>query len=96
MKCRAFQEVRLIIYAVLIGNGIFVQYLSSMHYLCDYDGYSCSMCGMRTAINYVTSFQLKKACESNPYIVVLMVIGLLILIDSILIIKKWKNNKEPL
>ena len=96
MKRRAFQEVRLIIYAVLIGNGIFVQYFSPLHYMCDYEGYSCSMCGMRTAIDCLTKLQFREAFESNRHIIILLIIGLLMLLDSVLIIKEWSKNHKKL
>ena len=95
MKSIVFQEVRLILYAVIIGNGILVQYLFDLHYMCDYEGYTCSMCGMRTAIDYITKLQFKEAFKSNSYIIILFFFGLLMLLDSASIIKKmYKNYKK--
>jgi hypothetical protein len=94
MKLRAFREVRLIIYIVLFGNGIFVQYFSPMHYLCDYDGYYCSMCGMRKAIDSLISLEYIEAYESNPYIILVVLIGIVISIDTIYILTKWYSEKK--
>lgn len=92
MKHRAFQETKLILYAVLLGNGIFVQFLSPTRYLCDYEGYRCPMCGMRTAVAYIAKFQFKEAYESNHYIFIVIICVFLMLIDSLLILRDWHKK----
>lgn len=84
----AFENVRIIIYVVVIVNGLFIQYIAPFHYLCDYDGYSCFMCGMRYAVDEVLKGNFSNAYQSNPIIVVLIVFLLFSLGDTIYILCK--------
>ena len=94
MKRKAFQEVRLVVYAAFVLNCVLVQYILPTKYLCDYTEQTCPMCGMRTAVDYITKLRFKDAYEANQYIVVLLIIGLIVLIDSIVMIRKWKESKQ--
>lgn len=81
-KKTGFESVRIIIYAVLILNGLFVQYIAPFHYLCDYEGYSCPLCGMRTAIDLLLALDWNGAVESNPLVIAIAIVFCLMLIDT--------------
>ena len=68
----AFENVRMILYAVVIINGLFIQYIAPFHYLCDYDNYSCIMCGMRYAVDEMMKGHIFDAYQSNHFIIVLL------------------------
>lgn len=84
----AFENVRIIIYVVVIVNGLFIQYIAPFHYLCDYDGYSCLMCGMRYAVDEVLKGNFFNAYQSNPLIVALLILLLFFVGDTIYILCK--------
>lgn len=92
----ALENVRITIYVVIIVNGLFIQYIAPFHYLCDYDGYSCLMCGMRYAVDEVLKGNFSNAYQSNPIIIVLIVFLLFSLGDTINIIYKrfgsWRRK----
>ena len=87
-KIRAFESVRIIIYLVMIGNGLLIQYVLPFHYLCDLQNYSCAMCGMRHAVNYMLRFQFTDAYRANHYIVGLVIMLCLMICDMIHILYK--------
>lgn len=96
LKKDAIESVRLTVYGVLVINGIFIQYFAPFHYICDYNEQPCVMCGMRTAVNLWLSGNFSAAIESNPLILLIAVIALLIAVDTAFILlgrRKRKKNK---
>lgn len=85
---RIFQEVRLIIYAVLAGNGLLIQFIVPVRYLCDYEDYNCPMCGMRAAVSCLFRLDFKSAYQSNKYILFFIIVAFVIIIDCIFLIKR--------
>ena len=96
----AFENVRMILYAAVIINGLFIQYIAPFHYLCDYDNYSCIMCGMRYAVDEMmkyalSSFHLRHifdAYQSNHFIIVLLGFLFFFLCDTIHILYTRKRG----
>lgn len=81
----AFENVRLTIYCVVLANGLFIQYFAPFNYLCDKNNVTCAMCGMRKAIDCILKLDFVSAYQSNPYIIILIVVFLVIVIDTICI-----------
>ena len=96
MKNKVFREVRLLIYIVIVLNALLIQYVLPLDYRCNYKGYSCPMCGMRTAIDSAFNLDFKSAINSNPYFVLVLVAVIVMFVDTVHILyyyKKEKNNK---
>lgn len=84
-KKQAFKETRLIVYIVLLINGLIFYNLKPFQYLCDDGAIKCSMCGMRKAIDKLLTFDLYGAYLSNHYIVLVVIFFLIAIIDVIFI-----------
>lgn len=82
---KEFENLRVEIYAIFQTVGI-LQCVLPFKYLCDYDNYSCVMCGMRRAIDYILQLDFRNAYNSNPLILVLVSVSLFMLIDTALIV----------
>ena len=88
----AFENVRMILYAVVIINGLFIQYIAPFHYLCDYDNHSCIMCGMRYAVDEMMKGHIFDAYQSNHFIIVLLGFLFFFLCDTIHILYTRKRG----
>ena len=84
----AFREIRLIIYIVIVVNGIYIQFFTPFYTLCDRTENSCILCGMRQAISKLLMLDFCGAYKSNSGIIIIMVFVCIIFIDLILIIKE--------
>lgn len=93
MKRKVFREVRILIYVVIVANALLVQYILPLDYQCNYNSNSCPMCGMRTAIDYMIQLDFQNAVSSNPYFLAAMVVGVLMLIDTVNILYKFRKEK---
>lgn len=91
-KKSAFNEVRIIIYFVIMINGVYIQYFAPFHTLCEKAQNSCIMCGMRHAINYLFTLNLRKAYESNPGIIVIIALTIIIIMDVLFILKHFRKK----
>ncbi len=91
-KKDAVESVRLTVYGVLVINGIFIQYFAPFHYICDYNEQTCVMCGMRTAVNLWLSGDFSAAIESNPLILLIAFIALVMIGDTAVIF--WGRHKR--
>ena len=87
----AFREIRLIIYIVIVINGIYIQFFTPFYTLCDRTEDSCILCGMRQAISKLLMLDFYGAYNSNPGIVVILIFVCIMLIDLVLIIKGGQN-----
>ena len=88
-----FSEIRIIVYCVIVLSGI-LSCTIPFRYLCDFDGYSCPLCGMRHAIDYVLKFDFISAYKSNPLIVLVVLSGVWMITDCIAItLKQIKTEK---
>ncbi|MBU9746959.1 DUF2752 domain-containing protein [Diplocloster agilis] len=86
-KKEVFETVRLVVYLVLFINGLFVQFLSPLHYLCDdYKEHICPMCGMRHAVNDILRLDFRSAYQSNPMVVWLMLVIVMMFVDTVFIL----------
>ena len=83
----SFREIRLIIYIVIIINGIYIQFFARFYTLCDRTEHSCILCGMRQAISKLLMLDFYGAYNSNTGIIVILVFVCIMLIDLVLIIK---------
>lgn len=89
-----FIFARIVIYTVLFLYGIYIVFFDKTFYLCNLEGNSCPLCGMKTAIHHVLKFQFVQAHQSNPLIWLMLLVVLLILVDvisSICVLKKRKS-----
>lgn len=84
-KKRIFENSRIISYFVIIFAGI-LQCTLPFTYFCDSGEYSCLLCGMRHAIDYILQFDFYNAYKSNPLIIVIIAIGLLMIVDTVIIV----------
>lgn len=82
----------MILYAAVIINGLFIQYIAPFHYLCDYDNYSCIMCGMRYAVDEMMKGHIFDAYQSNHFIIVLLGFLFFFLCDTIHILYTRKRG----
>lgn len=87
LRIQAFESARLWTYAIFILNSIYIQFFFKGDTLCNH-GYKCPTCGMRTAFNLLLHFKFKAAYESNHFIILLVIIGILIIIDICFIVGK--------
>lgn len=92
-KKRAFEDVRITIYITLIVNGLFIQYIAPFHYLCDYNNYSCVLCGMRYAIDSILDGNFTEAYQSNKLIVLVIFLLAIFLFDTLKIIFNRRKDK---
>ena len=92
-KKKVFESVRITLYAILILNGVFIQYFAKFRYLCNYQGYSCPLCGMRTAIDCLLSCDFSGAIESNYLVVIVIGLIFFIIIDTISIVYRRIQKK---
>ena len=84
---KAFNEIRLIVYAVIVANGIFIQYFNSFHTLCERGQNSCMACGMRQAISRLLMLDFYGAYKSNHGIIVIIFFACVMIIDIGVMIK---------
>lgn len=92
IKIAAFQKTRIIFYAVLLSNGIFIQYFAPFKYKCDYTDERCFTCGLRTAINLIMQGRYTEAYQSNKLIVLVIAVFILMLVDTALCLFKKKHK----
>lgn len=88
---KEFENIRIEIYIIFQVTGI-LQCILPLKYLCDYNEYSCIMCEMRHAIDYVLQLDFRNAYKSNPLIFLIIAIGILMIIDTSFIVFKRIRN----
>lgn len=88
----AFREARLYVYLSIVIVGSIIYFFDPFDYLCNYAGYSCPFCGLKTAIYYSLRLNFKAAYNSNHGIVLVAILAILSVIDLIHI-KKSKSTK---
>lgn len=87
-KLYEFESARLISYFVVISVSIIFTIFKPFKTLCDLPKHYCPMCGMRTSIFYLVHGNYDMAVYSNPFIVVLLILIILIALDIIQILIK--------
>ncbi len=92
-KREAFNEIRLIVYAVIVVNGIYIQYFAPFHTLCELEQNSCLMCGMRQAINLLLLLDFYGAYRSNHGIIVIIIFACVMIIDVVFIFKNHRSKE---
>ena len=92
IKIVAFQKTRMIFYAVLLANGIFIQYFAPFKYKCDYTDEKCFACGLRTAINLIMQGRYTEAYQSNKLIVLIISVFILMRVDAAFCLFKKKQK----
>lgn len=76
-----FKEVRFSIYAVLLINGIIVQYMLPPCFKCNVTEFTCPTCGMRHSISLLLQLKIHDAIISNKFIIIVMLIGAIMFLD---------------
>lgn len=84
-KKRAFKETRLIVYIVLLINGLVIYKLKLFQYLCDDGTTKCWACGMRKAIHKLVTLDFYGAYLSNHYIVLVVIFFFIAIVDIVFI-----------
>lgn len=79
---QALEECRIITYLVVAFNGMLVTFVKPFHYTCDSGKARCAFCGMRTAIYYLLHGKVFMAFQSNHLILVLLILGIFMIMDS--------------
>lgn len=91
-KSKSFEESRIIVYLVVVFVGI-MQCILPIKYLCNYKGFSCPMCGIRHAVDYILIGDFKSAFECNPLIIAVTIALLFMLLDILNITVKRLRKK---
>jgi len=63
-----FIGARLIVFAVTFLCGGYVVFVDNQIYLCNSEGVSCPLCGMKTAIHNAISLRFEQAFFSHPLV----------------------------
>ncbi len=84
-KKRIFENSRIISYFVIIFAGV-LQCILPFTYFCNSGEYSCLLCGMRHAIDYILQFDFFNAYKSNKLIIVLILIACFMILDTAIIV----------
>ncbi len=89
---KTFRITRVTVYFIVVCWGMFFLYFKPFKYLCDYQSYSCQLCGMRAALKAIIHLDFVSAYNNNRGIIAVVIIAIIILVDSIYIIKKLNNE----
>ena len=85
---KEFIVARLMCYLTLFILTIIMLFFDPFTYLCNQEGYSCIACGIKTGIYYFIHFKFRKAVECNRFIIYLVIIAGVMVLDTIVSIRK--------
>ena len=92
-KLSVWQEIRFSIYFAFIINGILIQWIVPMNYICNISDEKCFTCGLRTAVNLLLQGNFTDAYSSNKLIVGIVLFVIVVLFDVIwYACKKYQKN----
>lgn len=81
-----FKASRIIIYITTLLVYIYCRYFFNRDTLCNH-GYTCPLCGMRTAMYYIECGRLSDAFHSNKMCILVVLFFAVAILDSLLIVK---------
>ncbi len=87
-------DVRLTLYVVLLTVGVYFVFFDQAEYACNLPGRACPFCGMKTAVYHLLHLRFLRAHESNPFVWILAVIGVVVVIDIALIVAQGKKKTQ--
>ena len=88
------KDVRLTIYGILLVAGTYYVFFDQGSYACNLPGRACPFCGMKTAVYHFLHLRFLRAHESNPFVWILAVIGVVVVIDIALIVAQRKKKTQ--
>ena len=86
-------DVRLTLYAIFLAVGTYFVFFDRTEYYCNLPGQECLFCGMKTAVYHLLHLRFLLANDSNPFVWILVVVGVAIVIDIALMIAHQKTHK---
>lgn len=92
-KISVWQEFRFSIYFAFIINGILIQWIVPVNYICNDSDKKCFACGLRTAVDLLLQGKFVEAYNSNKLIIVLVLFVAVIIIDVLLFV--YRISKKP-
>lgn len=90
---KEFVMARFVCYIMLVVLLVIMLFFDPFTYFCNQEGYTCLACGIKTGIYYILNFQFDKALNSNQFMPYLVALGIVILIDMVISIKKMLNDR---
>ena len=88
------QSVKWNLYAIILLNGIYIQYFAPFQYKCNFTDEKCFACGLRTAVDLFLQGKFSAAYQSNKLIVVLVLAAAVMAVDVLLYLYRLGKAKQ--